>query len=252
MIKVISWNILAIEFVKKSHYPHIYIDSIKDRKNRIKKITFKLLEEDADIILLQEVMSLEYNYIKKYFKNYIFSDLYKCDWKDYKKSESGNIILFKKTSFSQKFVNQELIYNNRVFGLYINLNIKGSKESLKVFNVHLDDSFFQTRNAQIKTIRNLLNDTKYCILGGDFNQVYNKNSKIYNIKNFIVQNTVDITYYIGKHVNIDNILTKGFVKSDVDSNCDYKTFSQQKLFDLFGSDHLPIQKTLYILHKSNK
>ena len=61
MIKVICWNILAIEFVKKKDYPMLETNSIDNRNVRIKKITKRLLEENADIILLQEVMLNELN-----------------------------------------------------------------------------------------------------------------------------------------------------------------------------------------------
>ena len=64
MVKVLSWNILAVEFVKKSYYPMLDINSTTNRNARIKKIVKRLLEENADIILLQEVMNNEFNYLK--------------------------------------------------------------------------------------------------------------------------------------------------------------------------------------------
>jgi mRNA deadenylase 3'-5' endonuclease subunit Ccr4 len=72
MIKVMSWNILALEFVKKSYYPMLNINSINNRVKRIKKIINILLEENSDIILLQEVMLNEYNYLKNVFQIIIF------------------------------------------------------------------------------------------------------------------------------------------------------------------------------------
>ena len=44
MIKVISWNILSIEFVKKSYYKNLNVDFIKNRLKRIKKIIRLLLK----------------------------------------------------------------------------------------------------------------------------------------------------------------------------------------------------------------
>jgi len=67
-----SWNILALEFVKKSYYPMLNINSINNRVKRIKKIINILLEENSDIILLQEVMLNEYNYLKNVFQIIIF------------------------------------------------------------------------------------------------------------------------------------------------------------------------------------
>jgi len=48
------------------------INSINNRVKRIKKIINILLEENSDIILLQEVMLNEYNYLKNVFQIIIF------------------------------------------------------------------------------------------------------------------------------------------------------------------------------------
>jgi mRNA deadenylase 3'-5' endonuclease subunit Ccr4 len=72
-IKVLSWNILASEFIKKTYYPTLNFNLLNDRNKRIKIIIDNLMKEDPDIILLQEVMVKEYNYLKKYLKkNYYF------------------------------------------------------------------------------------------------------------------------------------------------------------------------------------
>lgn len=240
MVKVLSWNILAVEFVKKSYYPMLNIDCINDRPTRIKKIVKRLIEENADIILLQEVMIYELNYLQMHLTNYHFSDFCSIDWDKYKNNtESGNIIIFKKSYFLSNFVSNRIKYNGSTFGLYLMLYPKNSKNVWNVFNIHLDDQFYQTRNAQINSIRPLLSRLKYCIIGGDFNQEYNQTSKLYMIKDFTVLND-NITYFIEDYVNIDNILTKGFFKIKTFVSYDYKNIPKQKLFNLFGSDHIPI------------
>jgi endonuclease/exonuclease/phosphatase family metal-dependent hydrolase len=243
-MKIISWNILAIEFVKKSYYPYIDINLINNRKRRIKQIVSLLQEENPDIILLQEVMPFELDFLKsKLEHHYIVSDLCKIDWAYYKNSESGNVTIFKKDIFSFESSNN-LIYNNLVFGLQTVLQIKKTNKLLHIFNIHLNDEHSQTRNAQINSLRPLLLNAKYCILGGDFNQEYNKNSKLFKITNFITQNH-HITYYIEDNMNIDNILTKGFDNDDIykdkiDLSVSQRNISQQKIFEKIGSDHLPV------------
>ena len=95
-MKVITWNILATEFVKKSYYPNFDINFINDRHIRIKKIINHINKLNPDLLLLQEVMNYEYLYLKKYFSSkYYFSNLCKIDWEDYKNSESGNVVIYK-------------------------------------------------------------------------------------------------------------------------------------------------------------
>ena len=172
--------------------------------------------------------------------NYYFSDFCKIDWHKYKmETESGNIIILKKSYFLPNFVSNCLKYNGSTFGIYVTLYPKNCKKSLNVFNIHLDDQFYQTRNAQLNSIKDLLLGLKYCILGGDFNQEYDPKSKLYSIKGFTVHNK-SITYFIEDYINIDNILTKGFLKINTFVSYDYENIAKQSLFDLFGSDHIPI------------
>lgn len=247
-IKVLSWNILASEFIKKSYYPTLNFNLLNDRNKRIKIIIDNLMKEDPDIILLQEVMVKEYYYLKKYLKkNYYFSVLTNVNWNGNEKTESGNITLYKKKHFYKKNNTNNLLYNNKIYGSYIIIQLLNDKNNklLHLFNVHLDDLSWQTRLKQINTIRPQLEKNKYCILGGDLNQKYNKNSQIYNISNFTVSNIKNMTYYIENNMNIDNILLKNiiFVKNNM---VDELNFSKKELFEKYGSDHLPVIITLEI------
>ena len=60
-MKIMSWNILAAEWIKKSYYPTIDKKILFNRRARFTRILKTIKEENADIILLQEVMQLEYN-----------------------------------------------------------------------------------------------------------------------------------------------------------------------------------------------
>lgn len=237
-MKILSWNILAIEFVKKSYYPYIDIELINNRTRRIKQIVALLQKENPDIILLQEVMPYEYKYIlTKLGSQYAATYLCKIDWAYYKDSESGNVTLYKKAKFALESTEDKF-----TFGQLTILKVKKTNMLVHVFNVHLNDEHAQTRNAQINSIRPLLSNAKYCILGGDFNQEYNKNSRLFQIPNYKVQNH-NVTYYIEDNMNIDNILIKGF-EENTDQNQNQNIIdlgnSQQKIFEKIGSDHIPV------------
>lgn len=254
IIKVLSWNILANEFIKKSYYPNLDINLLNNRNERIKIILNKLLNENPDIILLQEVMISEYNYLKKYLKKiYYFSKLIKINWdlNKYKNTESGNIILYKKICFHKKNNSYDLIFDNKIYGICIETQIKNDKNDkkikfLRIFNLHLDDTNWQTRLSQINLIRPQLEKIEYCIIGGDFNQQFNKSSKIYNIDKFTVTNTKNITYYIEKNMNIDNIFVKKNIFLIKNNMVNELKLSKKEIFSKYGSDHLPVIVTLMI------
>ena len=67
-MKILSWNILAHEFIKKRYYPMIPTEVLMNRKERIKQIITTLVHADMDVMLLQEVMQSEYNALVKVFQ----------------------------------------------------------------------------------------------------------------------------------------------------------------------------------------
>ena len=107
-MRIISWNILASEWIKGVYYPNISKKILFDREARLKCILSILKKTDADIILLQEVMVNEYKAMKKHFaKNYYCSPLVPIQWKygltkTKKESESGNMTLCRDTLFSKQ------------------------------------------------------------------------------------------------------------------------------------------------------
>ena len=60
-MKIISWNILANEFIKKADYPMIKGKMLFNRKGRLTQITSILQNVNADVMLLQEVMEDQFN-----------------------------------------------------------------------------------------------------------------------------------------------------------------------------------------------
>ena len=55
-MKILTWNILASEWIKQSYYPKVDKSVVFNRKSRFAQICKILNEYDADIIMLQEVM----------------------------------------------------------------------------------------------------------------------------------------------------------------------------------------------------
>ena len=255
-MKIVSWNILAAEWIKKSYYPTVKENVLFDRKSILKIIMERINEENPDILLLQEVMELEYKTFIKHFQDkYHISFLSPIDWskdasKKYKKteitSESGNVTLLKKSVFkSKKNIHEQTLEMN--FGLYTT-TLLDSKQ-IHIFNIHLNDLHGQTRNKQINLLRPFLEKQQYCIIAGDFNQEYRPDSTLYTIPGFKVNNKCP-TYYVEKNMNIDNILTKGFVEkkekekeTETGKKCNYVPLKVENGLKIYGSDHLPVIHT---------
>ena len=236
-MKILSWNILAEEWIKSSYYTKINKHILFNRFERFQRILGILQNSKADIILLQEVMPSEYEMLKYHFHiNYIISPLALIQWKnqdeneDVNKGTSGNMTLL---SRNQKQF-QDIKHYAFDFGLYIEL------EEIGICNIHLDDLSKQKRIIQIKMLEEILYRKHKVILGGDFNEEYQENSYIYNVNEFIVHNKDFPTYYIDKKMNIDNIMTRGFFEEDKEKQYFKYPSSMQEGMLEYGSDHLPI------------
>ena len=256
-VKVISWNILASEWITKKDYPDINKAALFNTKKRIKTIIDKLKIVNADILLLQEVMPEEYNNLNKYFKGeYYISHIQPIKW-SYKnnentKSESGNVTLVRLNKYTPIELNldtQPLSYTK--LSQFCRITQCKNNETNKVitlYNIHLDDLSSVKRNKQMSQILDFDNDNNDndnnnnnnpCIIAGDFNQVYRENSKLYNIPKFLVHNFCN-TYYIEKNINIDNILSRGFKIDKSLSKCANLSSETEDIFKKIGSDHTPI------------
>jgi hypothetical protein len=180
--------------------------------------------------MLQEVMEQEYDTIYKQFhKEYHCSSLRTIQWSK-SKTSSGNVTLLKKAMF-KKWSEIPIDY-----GIYVNA------DNLSIFNVHLDDVSPAKRRKQLSDIRPFLEKEKYAVIAGDFNQAYKKGTKLYEIPNFTVHNECN-TYFVEKNMNIDNILTKGFMETS--NSCMYVPQSVEEGLQLYGSDHIPVIANVY-------
>jgi endonuclease/exonuclease/phosphatase family metal-dependent hydrolase len=219
-MKIVSWNILANEFIKKNDYPMIAEKTLFNRKERLAHILRVLECIDADIMLLQEVMTTEYNALSTTFgKNYLVLQGIHIHWYG-KKTSSGNVTLLRKKMFS-------LLPNmpTLAFGLHIRCHLlvstsdkknqiqqdmcsqvcqKKSTNStstnstststikhnqplkkpilLDIFNVHLDDVSTTKRLQEIQSLMpHFRTRNSKVILGGDFNQNYQSTAKLYKL-----------------------------------------------------------------------
>jgi len=250
-VKVLSWNILASEWITKKDYTEINKTELFNTKKRIKTIIDKLKTYNADILLLQEVMPEEYKNLNKYFKEeYYISQIQPIKW-SYKnnentKSESGNVTLVRLSKYTPIEFNLDIQLSH--FCRITQCKNNETNKVITLYNIHLDDLSSVKRNKQMSLLlkfdneinkTNKTNKSQFaCIIAGDFNQVYRENSKLYTIPKFTVHNFCN-TYYIEKNINIDNILSRGF-KIDKSSKCTNLEQDTEDIFKKIGSDHTPI------------
>ena len=233
-MRILSWNILASEWIKKSYYKDADHAMLFNRRQRFTKITELIREVDADIVMLQEVMTQEHKkFIAQFEKDYIISGLNKIVWQYKSDSKSGNVTMVKRSMFGDHDVKQ----HSKDYGLYtqcIHNNIH-----YDVFNIHLDDLSRKKRYDQMEEACNTCRSNKCVnIIAGDFNQVCRAGSKFYDIAGFMVHNKC-ATYYNERNMNIDNILTRG-TKKQIPSKCYASPTTFDEGIKLYGSDHLPV------------
>ena len=238
-MKIISWNILANEFINKRYYPMIPANILLNRANRQNQIIITLRENDADIMLLQEVMQAEYNLLVHYFgkTHHLIRGKY-ITWQN-KRSYSGNVTLLRKTFFHPA----SIFLVNLDFGLAVQCATK-SGSPLLILNIHLDDVAHTKRMIQLTELELTIFSQPNVILGGDFNEHYNpaSPSELYEkMKSlgFKIGNRHP-TYAIERPMCIDNILLKGILAKNIKliTKKDEKDVVAQYL--TYGSDHLPV------------
>ena len=246
-MKILSWNILANEFIKKRYYPMIPPDILINRKNRQNQIIITLRQTNADVMLLQEVMQSEYNLLVHYFgkTHHIIRGKY-ISWQN-KRSSSCNVTLLSKQSFG---LPANFLLDLK-FGLIVQCylfnenNVTSGNVPLPIIiiNVHLDDISHANRIDEIKELEPNINSIPNVILGGDFNENYKADSTLYkSIKSMGLKIfNRKPSYYVERPMCIDNIMLKGPIaknKSSVILNVAGTDIVSQYL--TYGSDHLPV------------
>jgi endonuclease/exonuclease/phosphatase family metal-dependent hydrolase len=179
-------------------------------------------------------MQFEYEMLIKHVQNnYLCSPLVPIKWTydGETKGTGGNMTLLDRNE--PQFVDAK--HYAFEFGIYTEL------PQIGICNIHLDDLSKKTRINQIKMLEDeILYRKDKVILGGDFNEEYSTNSYIYNLHKFIVHNNECSTYYIDGKMNIDNIMTRGFIAENNKHKCFQYPISMEEGILKYGSDHLPI------------
>ena len=102
---ILTWNILASEWIKKSYYPGIKESVLFDYNARFSKICKKIQTINPDIILLQEVMPREYDKLVSILKDeYFISELKTITWQYNKNSKSGNVTFLRRSMFPYNYI----------------------------------------------------------------------------------------------------------------------------------------------------
>ena len=131
---------------------------------------------------------------------------------------SGNVSLFSKKLFKHV---KNIEYP---FG-----TLSICDDSVTFINVHLEEESVEKRGGQMKEVISKNPN----VIGGDFNHQYRRGTSFYKVPGFKITNKTQWTYYIGRHIIIDNILLKGLKGHLVP--LDYPS-----AMNIVGSDHLPV------------
>jgi endonuclease/exonuclease/phosphatase family metal-dependent hydrolase len=256
-MKILSWNILANEFIAKRFYPMIPSELLFKRAARTQRIINTLTRVDADVMLLQEVMLSEYNTLHRHFAgNYTIIRSKHIVWQN-EPSYSFNVILLRNTMFSLNGLGGNDMGGNYMdFGVMVKClyknknknknNTKNNTNKLKIpitiINVHLDDIAHAKRKQQLQQLETVLKTDQNVILGGDFNENYSNTSPLYKIiksTGLSIMN-YDPTYFIKRKVCIDNIMLKGAAPRPHVRVLNEAGPNVMQQFIEYGSDHLPV------------
>lgn len=243
-MRILTWNILAEEFIKKRDYQDISNDILFNRSMRCKKIITLLDTYKADIICLQEVMKKEYNGLYDVYHNVyhlIKSSPIKWSYSDSTyKSSSFNLTLIRKDSDLLVLKTYNLKFGN---GVLIFLSDNGYNLPVLILNLHLSDDSSLKRIEQLYEIENLFS-YPYIILAGDLNENYKPEhpSALYQyLQSFFKIHNYLPTYYHYEQSCIDNVLTKG-LRTNGSKILKVSTLNDQTTQQIYnyGSDHLPV------------
>jgi endonuclease/exonuclease/phosphatase family metal-dependent hydrolase len=234
-MKILSWNILADEFIKKRYYPMIPSEILLNRKQRQIQIISTLVHADMDVMLLQEVMQSEYNALVQTFqKTHHLIKGKNIKWKGVQ-SSSGNVILLRKSLFNIKE------HIDLTFGVGIRCLYKN--RPLLILNIHLDDVSRVERLKQYNELVKYFRGNEQIIIGGDFNEHYTNTSDLYRRIKATGMKIMNkkASYYIERKMCIDNILVKGITLNHSAAQV-VNDFGSDvvKQFITYGSDHLPV------------
>jgi endonuclease/exonuclease/phosphatase family metal-dependent hydrolase len=237
------------------------------RALRLQRILDLLASEDADVMLLQEVMLSEYNALSKQFgKTHHLLRSKNIVWQN-EPTHSGNVTLLRKTLFALargSSSDSSSSSDSLSFGLIVHCFYKHKKNRASVpvslvpvpvpalalvpvslANIHLDDLSAVTRKKQVKEFESLLLTSSHpIIIAGDFNENYSHQApsplyKTFKALGLTILNNKH-THFIDRKMCIDNIMLKGFGASPQVHVINEFGSDVLQHFIHYGSDHLPV------------
>ena len=210
-------------------------DILLNRTERQQQILSTLTHANTDVMLLQEVMSSEYNALSHAFqKTHHFIRGSNIKWQN-KQSYSGNVILLRKALFTSP----------RMIALKFGVGVEClyRQEPLFIFNIHLDDISRDDRLKEVSELLPYIIQSSPMIVGGDFNENYHAKNELYQLlksAGLKIYNKKP-TYFIERKMCIDNILMKGLDMKHTSAHVlDAFHGDRVKQFITYGSDHLPV------------
>lgn len=259
MINILSWNILADEYVAPAaeNYPNTNI-ALLDRSARIERVLATLRDySDCELILLQEVMPEEADSISTLLADHIVVRGPPISWYG-SVGKSGNLTAVRR-DVGRVVIEHDDVCDFCTDGAMFFTTIVIRNRLLSVVNTHLDDGDDDdVRRVQMKTI--LMSNPD--IIGGDFNQDWRPQERCGNgsvdiyetlfAAGYVLQNVKPTYFFQSPPACIDQIATRmfdvvsqgtdAFVHShDCANFCDV---SANNILYTVGSDHLPVHATL--------
>ena len=256
--KLLTWNILAPVWIREALYPNINKKYL-DVSYRIDCLSEYLINESADIVILQEIQPTMLQDIINRVKIYdvhltvfnngkYFSDWYNSDdllYTEFKKEENGMALLIKKTVKMNVSDCQAHEWQSG------NVNFSFKINDVSLFTCHLDvgdinvtsDQFLYICNNYQVIVGDLNLEAKQCrqILGDNYHSALELSDKI-------------VTCADGRIIKqLDNIISKNQA-IDIDSgkvpliqlSSNYTvTECTNYLMKKYGSDHLPVSAEIY-------
>ena len=212
LMRVLTWNILASEWVNPIDYPDVestLLNATRRSNCIISHLKHYSLHSAFDIIALQEVMPAMHARLVKTFKdNYYVTPIKRIGWgRQRKAGKSGNVIML-------RLLPNDNANRNRIKTLeYLGEDFAQCcviDDHFLVCNVHLDADA-TLRRQQMGKLADIVHGYPQAIVLGDFNEDYATHRDFYAMvpECHVINNRPFPSYFGQEPANVDNILTKG-------------------------------------------
>lgn len=243
MIRIVSFNVLASNFVLPSYYPTIEKEYLNINYRRERILSFlRSIHKIVDIIGLQEVTKNEFQYYKRELSNYYncFVPHDKGHWST--DIPNGNALFINKDKFDNPlFYDINLAAGNHC----IKCDLFYHGVSISIFNIHLEDENKKLRELQYNKVLSSIDDRNVYLdlIIGDFNMEHGIETK--NFKDTLSRNPT----FFDNISFIDHILYRSDIAEVEKGEVLIKNVTGdigKYNFIFYGSDHIPVQTIIKI------